>query len=201
MTANLSDKRLRKGEQTRAHILRSAIELIAGQGLKSLSTAKLASASGVSKSTIFHHFPSSDDVLVSALHLIVDEMKRAMLSGSYQHVEHFMQALGESLFDTPESSMTLFRAFLSYSHESLFNPAYHALLASFADELEQAFYDQLSRLVPDSVKPEAVRAASSLLLPLMDGMGLHYLLTGDDSKYKQMWSAQTAFLVQMLQPS
>lgn len=169
-------------------------------GLKALSAAKLASAGGVSKSSVFHHFKSIEDVLSQSLQLVVDEMRMSMGSGEFRDAEHFLQSLGEGMFRTPDASATLFRAFLCFSHESLFNPAYRESLASFIEQTERFFRSELSKLAPDSADPALIDAAASLLLPILDGIGFHYLLNPDAEKYRRVWTIQTSGIVRMLKP-
>ncbi|WP_221568681.1 TetR/AcrR family transcriptional regulator [Alkalihalobacillus sp. TS-13] len=195
------DKRFKKGEKTRLHILNSAVELIASNGLRSLSTAKLAKASRVSKSTIFHHFNSSEEVLMAALNLVFEEMQKLNRKETYMNVEDFLQTLGDSMFQTPEPSLTFFKAFLSFSHESLFNPAYRDIIISFVDQMERFFYIELSKLVPSTIDPAKVKTAATLILPIMDGIGYHYLLNNDVEKYRKIWFIQINSIVQMLNPS
>jgi AcrR family transcriptional regulator len=62
-------KPLRKGEQTRASILDAALELASRDGLEGLTIGVLADRTGMSKSGVFAHFGSRDDLQIDVLKL------------------------------------------------------------------------------------------------------------------------------------
>lgn len=62
-------KPLRKGEQTRATILDAALELASREGLEGLTIGVLADRIGMSKSGVFAHFGSREDLQIDVLKL------------------------------------------------------------------------------------------------------------------------------------
>lgn len=58
---------LRKGEQTRAVILDAALELASREGLEGLTIGVLADRIGMSKSGVFAHFGSREDLQIDVL--------------------------------------------------------------------------------------------------------------------------------------
>jgi AcrR family transcriptional regulator len=60
-------KPLRKGEQTRAAILNSAVGLAAQQGLEGITIGTLAELMQMSKSGVFAHFGSREDLQIAVL--------------------------------------------------------------------------------------------------------------------------------------
>ena len=62
-------KPLRKGEQTRAAILDAALELASREGLEGLTIGVLADRIGMSKSGVFAHFGSREDLQIDVLKL------------------------------------------------------------------------------------------------------------------------------------
>ncbi|HLR67793.1 MAG TPA: TetR/AcrR family transcriptional regulator [Virgibacillus sp.] len=125
-----NDKRMQKGERTSNHILHTTIEIVAKHGLNGVTTAKLVEASGVSKSTIFHHFKTRDEVLKKALDLVFNELLNTMKIDDYHGVEEFLKAIGHSMFQLDETTRTYVEAFLSYFHEGIFNPEYRMIFIS-----------------------------------------------------------------------
>jgi AcrR family transcriptional regulator len=63
---NAAEKR-RKGEQTRVAILDKAVEITSQLGLDGLTIGTLAGATGMSKSGLFAHFGSRDELLLATL--------------------------------------------------------------------------------------------------------------------------------------
>ncbi len=62
-------KPLRKGEQTRASILEAALELASREGLEGLTIGALAERMNMSKSGVFAHFGSREDLQLDVLRL------------------------------------------------------------------------------------------------------------------------------------
>ncbi len=62
-------KSLRKGEQTRASILDAALELASREGLEGLTIGTLAERMAMSKSGVFAHFGSREDLQLDVLRL------------------------------------------------------------------------------------------------------------------------------------
>ncbi|MBI1942835.1 MAG: TetR/AcrR family transcriptional regulator [Betaproteobacteria bacterium] len=60
-------EKLRKGEQTRAAILDKAVEITSQLGLEGLTIGTLAEATKMSKSGLFAHFGSRDELLLATL--------------------------------------------------------------------------------------------------------------------------------------
>ncbi len=64
-----SSKPLRKGEQTRVSILDAALDLASRDGLEGLTIGLLADRMGMSKSGVFAHFGSREDLQIEVLKL------------------------------------------------------------------------------------------------------------------------------------
>lgn len=58
---------------TRARILRAAAALFHAYGFEGTSMKQIASAAGIQKSSVYHHFPSKQDLLFDILSHTVDE--------------------------------------------------------------------------------------------------------------------------------
>ncbi len=69
MTATTSSKPLRKGEQTRVSILDAALDMASRDGLEGLTIGSLADRMGMSKSGVFAHFGSREDLQIEVLRL------------------------------------------------------------------------------------------------------------------------------------
>lgn len=193
------DKRIQKGMQTRSTILNTTIGLIAQYGMKEISAAKIATVAGVSKSTIFHHFRSHDEIMTGTLDLVYNELLESMKSEEYHNVQHFLDTLGQSLFEDTEINQTLVKAFLSFFHEGMFNSSYQGLLNSYAEKMHEFFRTQMKELAPDYVYDETIEAVSSFILPMIDGIGFHFLLNQDKERCWKMWKWQTKGILLLLE--
>ena len=63
---------MRKGEATRARILDQVTTLVATRGLTAVSLADVAEAVGLSKSGLFKHFVSKDDMHLAVIEAVMD---------------------------------------------------------------------------------------------------------------------------------
>src|SRR5271156_5228171 len=63
-----SRKRTKQGEQTRQLILRAAVTMASREGLESLTIGKLATELQMSKSGLFAHFNSKEDLQLPPFH-------------------------------------------------------------------------------------------------------------------------------------
>jgi len=57
----------RRAAQTRARIAEAALELFTGQGYAETTVDQIAEAAGVSRRTVFHHFPAKQSMLLDHL--------------------------------------------------------------------------------------------------------------------------------------
>lgn len=65
--------RRRRPKDRREQILKAAFELIAESGFNAVSLADIASACGIQKSSVLHHFPSMNHILLEVLRMREDE--------------------------------------------------------------------------------------------------------------------------------
>ncbi|NEN87212.1 TetR/AcrR family transcriptional regulator [Paenibacillus elgii] len=197
MNPKVQDKRMEKGEQTRIRILHAAIAIISEHGIKEVSAAKLAQLTGVSKSNIFHHFKSIDEILHGALHILFDDLLEPMAQ-EYRDLEQFLHQLGQSIFRVPEPYLKAFKAFFSFYHEGMFNADFREALLSCTDKITELLGHQLNRLALRPLDEKTLESVTALLFSLMDGMGLHYLLNGNGQLYEQAWRLQVSMLCRHL---
>jgi AcrR family transcriptional regulator len=66
---------MRKGQATRASILRHAVSVASVHGLEGLSIGRLAERSGLSKSGLFGHFGSKEALQKAVLESVVDDFR------------------------------------------------------------------------------------------------------------------------------
>ena len=69
-----------KGQDTRQEILDTALALVSTEGLEPVSIGKLAQQVGMSKSGLFAHFESKEDLQICVLHEASDRFVRKVLA-------------------------------------------------------------------------------------------------------------------------
>ncbi|WP_010268929.1 TetR/AcrR family transcriptional regulator [Paenibacillus senegalensis] len=190
---DLHDKRLEKGGQTRQRIIDAAISLAAASGVQSVSAAKLAEVAEVSKSNVFHHFKTIEELLSAALQQLTDIMLETMRT-KFSDAEQFLDQIGKMFVSVQEQEQqeqqaTLFKTFLSFYHEGLFDARYAEILEQSRVEMLEVITIQLRHVAVD-VDQEQLEAASALLLSLWDGLGLHYMSSGNHASIENAWKLQ-----------
>jgi AcrR family transcriptional regulator len=70
---------MRKGDTTRASILRHAVSLASVDGLEGLSIGRLAERSGLSKSGLFGHFGSKEALQLAVLECVVEDFRSRVI--------------------------------------------------------------------------------------------------------------------------
>ena len=92
----------RKGDITRARILRAAVELLSRHGPDGFTASALATEAGVSKATVFHHFSTLDDVPVAAFEeVILEGMTR--VEGDHTPLGEYLHALSGEMHPIMEN--------------------------------------------------------------------------------------------------
>ena len=73
-----------KGEETRDRIVRHALQLSSAEGLEGLSIGVLASDLGLSKSGLFAHFGSKEELQLAVLRLVAERFEREVLQPAFR---------------------------------------------------------------------------------------------------------------------
>lgn len=190
----MTDGRLSKGQETKARIIYATLEYIGEHGLKSMSAQKIAKSAGVSKSTIFHHFESVDDLPLLAMESIIDEMVMVIKNSSKTSLKAFLRELGEETFSISKREMNLFKAFFILFNESFHDQRYHLYL----NRLKTRFSDLLKEsilAIEEGVYDNRLDDICLMVSVLLDGYGFHYMSELDEDKYKRLWHMQVDMLV------
>ena len=169
--------------ETRARIVRCAFELLGDSGADGFSASKLASAAGVSKATLFHHFRSVDEILVEAFDIWSCQLFAADPSEP-KDLYDALTSLGKQTFDTVSRDQSFLRAFFVLLNKAMFD----AQLNAKVEQLTGRAIEDLSIKIRPFVKSRGVAAdlARTVLMQL-DGACLHLLTLGNESEIKRSW--------------
>lgn len=190
---DVQDKRLEKGDQTKLRLLHIAISVVAESGVRSVSAAKLAEAAGISKSNVFHHFKTIDELLLATLKQLTDAMLEAMRI-EFQSTDHFLDQISKAILSDVKEQTDSFKAFLSFYHEGLFDTRYAEVLDESRAQMLKIIENHLRRLTTTSMEQNQLEAASALILSVLDGIGLHYLIGGNRDTFAKAWKFQEELL-------
>lgn len=198
MTNHPSDKRIEKGEQTREKILNAAISIIAESGIQGLTGGKLALETGISKSNIFHHFKSINDIPLAVMEMIFEEILRPVDLSGFENLRDYLTALGVSIFDIPIEHRKVYKAFFSFYYEGMFKEEYKNFLSAYAKKYMELISGQIKVLSAKSHPQDINDSIAALLLSSLDGLGLHNLIHDDPAPYVKAWKLQVQFICDFL---
>lgn len=202
------DKRIEKGEVTRELILLKAIEMIANEGIGSLSSAKLAEACHISKSNVFHHFKNVDAILNEVAQLVMIQTLYGLeIEG--ENIRSYLENVSRGLLEVSEEEMLMYRAYFAVYNHGLFNAGYNALIKDQTAKLIDSLSNKLLMLSikqrkEDAYCEELLREKSHWcavhFLAFMDGLGLQKLLVSSPSKetYEKVISMEINLIEQVL---
>lgn len=201
------DKRTEKGEETKALVLEQAIVMIAEEGIGALSASRLAQRAGISKGNLFHHFKTTDAILLAVAETVMAASSQILLVEG-DSVEAYLKAMASGLLDMSKQDQLLFRAYFAVYNHGLFNQSFNALIRHQTSQLLMQLNEQIKRRhlqtvtvnKCSSMTEETYRHCSAHFLAFMDGLGLQVLLeqSGDPQNYSQLINLEVACILSAL---
>lgn len=116
---------------TRNKILSVSLELFAGVGYQNTPISRIAKACGLSKSSLYHHFTSKEEILISILTSAYNEWKSAY--GVKPSFENPFQELERSIWDSVNDIKK--------------NPSFYKLMHNLQSQLPETF--EVQRLIEE----------------------------------------------------
>ncbi len=192
------DKRLANGAHTRDAVLEAAVELVSRHGVAGMTAGKLAHAAGISKSNVFHHFPSTRLIPAALLEHVGAKLMEVVEPSGRGSVEEVLDALSDDLFSPPPDRKKLHTALLAFFHEGV-----------HADHLRRSFTELLRNLVDQltarfvscrdvTTDRRRIEECARLILTVLDGFGLHLLAVTDSDEYVASWRLCKTMIIHTL---
>ena len=198
MNDEIIDGRRERGFKTKEKILLAALELLAEEGAQKLSASKLAQKAGVSKSNLFHHFRSVNDIPLEAMKLFAGNMMQPVREKRYERVTDYLHDLWQIGFGQAEENLKYYKGIIAYIQYALHDERYRASMAAFSREFTAEVAKQLGEISGTAVSPSTLNTVATLVVTTLDGMGMHYLVNDDLASYHEAWQALVALLEDML---
>lgn len=183
------DLRIKKGLETKDRIRAAATTILAREGMSGLSAKKIADEAGISKSNIFHHYHSVDDILVDLFEKITLETAQSLSSFEFSSLEEFFHALGELTLNLSEKNEETFIALFHYFNYALINPDYKHRIQNLKQQLTEAYGDYILKIEP--ISPAVLLDIAESIVITLDAFGMHYSLDRDTEKFLNQWQIQS----------
>lgn len=193
------DLRIKKGLETKDRICAAATTILAREGMSGLSAKKIADEAGISKSNIFHHYHSVDDILADLFEKITLESTSSLSSFEFSSLEEFFHGLGELTLLLSEKNEETFIALFHYFNYALINPDYKHRIQNLRQQLTDAYGHYIQEIEPIS-QTALLNIAESIVITL-DAFGMHYTLDRDKEKFLNQWQIQSDMYCRYLRSS
>lgn len=173
--------------QTTDRILYAAMQIIADEGLKGLSASKLADASGISKSTVFHYFNKMDDIPAMILEKLYVDIINPVQEEHYKSLRAYLTALGESTFSNNQQHIMIYKAFASLFQAGMHDEQLTQIINSCSEKFRLMLSSKLQQLCSSKLSDDDLTALAALIMTSLDGIGLHYLINKNQEQAKKAW--------------
>ena len=188
----MEDGRRARGAATRQRIVEASVSLIATKGLAGVSGATLSQAADVSKATVFHHFPSIDEVPLAALDFIIDGLVAAV--EHYDDARAFLIQAGRDVLwltaEGADEALTMNALFTGASQ----NPELAERMASLSMTNRDRMGQQLAAAAPRA-DPARAQEVADIAVTAIDGMATHLTLTRDRERLERAWERLVELLL------
>lgn len=198
MESKNNDKRMEKGDETYTRILTSSIDLISESGISGISASKLSALSNVSKSAIFYHFKTTQDIPEAVLKLIFSKLNNPIDDSNNENLVEFLSNLGTSVIKISDEYVKIYKSFFSFYHESMFKETYQKIMGEYLKSSKDKLSEQIRILSKKPLSEKEATALSALVIATLDGIGMHMLIGGDRAEYLKAWELQVKFICDML---
>lgn len=130
-------------------IIMAAIESFAEKGFASTSTSEIAKKAGVAEGTIFRHYKTKKDLLISIIQpmvknfiapFVIKDMNK-VIDQDYEHFEDFLKAMIENRIEFVNKNMLLFKILIQ---EIPFQPELKNL---FKEHIASKIYVRFTELI------------------------------------------------------
>lgn len=169
---------------TKTKILLATIDILGKHGPGGFSAATLAKEVGVSKATIFHHFPSLDEVPLAALDLFAHQMIQSAMPAA-KNLHDLVSSLGELSFTLMKERREFFRAYFVFFNKAMFDDR---LRSRLLESLEYFKGELLKLFLKCGLKHERASELSYLAMICLDGACLHWQVSNDPEDIKRAWA-------------
>ena len=175
-----------QAESTKKALVDAAYKIIKESGFQEISANKIVEVSGLSKGSVFHHFPQIEDLYLHILDKTIEKYNEELEPGRFSSFERYISFTSDYLLDSldehPESTIALFYFFSRCQH----NPEYQARLQKMMEDSFEVWSGKLASFFGHTLS----KSEKDFLIRTMDiyfgGLSTHYLIFKDKKRYKKL---------------
>lgn len=170
----VSNSFLDEPEDTREAIMKATYEALCEHGYAGLTIARIAEDFEKSKSLLYHHYDSKDELLLDFLSYMLEEFERTVPESETKPADERLETVFDhSLSSTPADE---FQDFMHAMVELRAQAAHDDRFRDHFTDNDQVVHDKLTGIIEDGIEEgvfrdvDADRVASFLLATLSGGM-------------------------------
>ena len=185
----MTDLRTVKGQEMKKNIIHTSIKILAQEGIEGISAKKIADALKISKSNIFHHFKSVENILDEVFDTILNYMVEPITSHNFKNVKELIMFIGQGIYNLSSEERTIYVVTFQLYTLSLYNHKYQDVLLKQKKKIIQVISNELLKLTHSD--KDTCKTVSEMVLMTLDGYGLSALLDDKHHHYKKLWEINT----------
>jgi AcrR family transcriptional regulator len=161
-------------------IVQAAVEIFAEKGYSATSTSEIAQKAGVAEGTIFRHYKTKKDLLLTIVtpmmtRLVAPFVLRdvyKVLDSDYEHFEDFLRAMMRNRIEFVKKNAPIVKIIL---HEIPFHPE---LQAQFKEQILSQVAKKVEKIVTHfQARGELIEMPPFTLIRMVVSVGFGYVLT------------------------
>lgn len=192
----LIDLRVIKGQKMRSSIIQAAINILEQEGMEGISAKKIADTLKISKSNIFHHFQSVDNIIEEVFETVMGFMTDSIAVHSYQSAKDFILHLGQGISNLSSEERTIYIVTFQFYTLGLHDKKYQDQLLKQKQRTIDLISKELYKCT--GAKKEICKSVSEMILMTLDGYGLSALMDNTHDSYQKLWEISTHYWCDML---
>lgn len=174
----------------RAELLDAIVDYLVEHGVADLSLRPLAAATGVTPTTLVHHFGTKEELLGEALNGVRRRIMQALAPAAGRGASDGALLWEAWRWTSADEHLPLFRVFFDIYGRALHDPA---RFGAFMDHVVDDWLTALGAQFESAGAPPATaRAKATLGVALIRGLLLDLLTTGDRDRVEAALAAHTA---------
>jgi len=182
----IKGRRTAAGEETRNEILGAALKLLGRGGPDAFSASALAREANVSKSTVFHHFASVDEILLAAF----DWRQSLQLDGHQPtSARAYLDGLGQRLVDAAQGDPALLKAQAVFFTRAIFDREMNTRLSDGVADMHRLVVEALRARLPSNVSDAEIESTARLAEIALDGLMINLVMRADEREpLRRAWT-------------
>ena len=200
MNASELDQRRTKGSKTRKKILNATLQLIDQEGIGAVTTRKVAEMAGVSQSSLYHHFQSSDVLIVASLTSRVETRMTSVSIDQFNSPKEYLNWLFQMFLQQSKGPQA--KGYFAVLDRARVNEEYRLLLTEMGQGLREQIKPNIEQIWGGPIEQEKMDLILFTFTLFREGAFSHNLLYGGKSPFaeqEKLAEQMVGLILQVLQ--